>query len=163
VVIPRIVLFFPYSDLFCLLLAFQFAADYTRAAMDSRRWIAQVLVILGNLALIALAVGHAKNGYPEISRIAAEANTTPRVAAGLVVIWLLVSWHWVAFGIIALAVSFGHRSPNRGVLSLCGLILLIDGVGTLAKLGWFIGDELAFLGAIAILAASVIFPAATNH
>jgi hypothetical protein len=126
--------------------------------MKNRKRIAQALVILGNLALLALAVGHAWNGYPAVSQIASEAQTTPLLAAGLKVIWLLVSWHWVALGIIALAVSFGRRAPHRVVLSLCGLVVLVDAAATLVRLGWFIGDELAAIAAFALLAAAALFP-----
>jgi hypothetical protein len=130
--------------------------------VKNRRRISQALVILGNFALINLAVLHAWSGYPAVSQIAAETQTAPRFAAGLKVIWLLVAWHWVAFGIIALAVSFGRRAPHRVVLSLCGLAILVDAAATLARIGWFIGDELAAVAAVAILAASVLFPAAEN-
>jgi hypothetical protein len=130
----------------------------TLAAVKTRRRIAQALVILGNLALLALAIAHARFGYPEVSRIASEAQISPRFAAGLKLIWLLASWHWVALGITALAVSFGRRAPHRVALLLCGLTLLVDAAATLAGPGWFIGDELLTIAAVALLAAAALFP-----
>jgi hypothetical protein len=128
--------------------------------VKNRKRIAQALVVLGNLALLALALAHARFGYPEVSRIASEGKASPFLAAGLKLIWLLASWHWVALGIIALAVSFGRRAPHRVVLLLCAMTLLVDAAATLAGPGWFIGDELLTLAGIAILLGAAVFPAA---
>jgi hypothetical protein len=126
--------------------------------VKTRRRIAQTLVILANLTLLALAVAHARFGYPEVSRIVSGGQASPLFASGLKLMWLLAAWHWVALGITALAVSFGRRAPHRLVLSLCGLVVLVDAAATLAGPGWFIGDELLTIAAVALLAAAALFP-----
>lgn len=126
--------------------------------MRNRRGVAQVLVVIGNIALFYLAYGHWQHGLPSVSKIVVDAHAPRFFAVGMKVLWVLVSWHWVAFGVIALAASFGRSAPHRTVLSLCGLAVLVDAAATYAGMGWFRGNELLIIAAIVFLAASVIFP-----
>lgn len=144
-------------------LAFGPGRDYTRATMRNRRGVAQVLVVIGNIALFYLAYGHWQHGLPSVSKIVADANAPRFFAVGMKVLWVLVSWHWIVFGLMALVASFGRSAPHRAVLSLCGIAVLVDAAATFAGMGWFRGNELMFIAAIVFLAASVIFPFRENR
>ena len=127
--------------------------------MQTRKRIAQALVVVGNVALFVLGYGHTKGGLPVVSKTVSDAKASPFFAAGLKTLWVLMSWHWVVFGVIALTAAFGKRAPHRVALFLCGLAILVDAAATVARVGWFIGNELLAVAAVAILGATALFPA----
>jgi len=126
--------------------------------MKNRLRIAQGLVIIANIALIYLGYGHWRNGLPNVSKVVADAKASPFFAVGMKILWVLVSWHWIAFGLIALPAAFGRKAPNRGVLSLCGLAVLVDAIATFAGLGLFRANEALGVAAVALFGAAALYP-----
>jgi hypothetical protein len=130
--------------------------------MRNRERIAQALVILGSLILFVSAPLHGFGGFRAVFSVLGGGNIPPHVMGALKVVWLMVSWHWVAIGAIALVVSFARTAPRRAVVLLCGLVTLLDAVGGFVAVGPFIGDELLSVAAVAILAGVVLFPSAES-
>jgi hypothetical protein len=126
------------------------------AAMNNRERIARGLVVIGSLILFASAALHGFAGYPVLSRGLATANLKPFLGGGVKAFWLLGSWHWTALGVIALAVAFRGTALRRFLILMCGLVVLVDAVGTVVAVGFFPGNELLSLGGLAILSGAAL-------
>jgi hypothetical protein len=84
--------------------------------------------------------------------------------SALKVVWLILSWHWIAVDILALIAAFARTWPHRAILLFCGLVAFVDAAGAYSALGLFIGDELLAVAALAFLASAALFlPPATQH
>jgi hypothetical protein len=130
--------------------------------MQTRKRIAQALVVLGSLVLFVVGAVHGFAGYPEISRALAGTAIPGKVIGGLKLVWLLASWHWITLGVIALVLAFSEAALRRALLLLCGFIVLVDAALAFAAVGPFIGDKLLTVAAVALLAGAALFPAAQN-
>jgi hypothetical protein len=128
--------------------------------MQTRRRVAQAIASLGSLILIAGAGLHSVLGSRVIFG-ALQGTTMPQdIIRGLKAVWLVVGWHWIVMGVVALVAAFVRTAPHRAILLLCGIIALADAAGIYAALGIFIGNEMIFASAVAFLAAAALFPPA---
>ncbi len=71
--------------------------------------------------------------------------------------WLLVSWHWVAIGVIVLVVSYVVTKLRKFVVLMCGLLILVDAIGTIIAVEFFFGNEMLSLAGLALLSAVAFF------
>jgi hypothetical protein len=126
--------------------------------MQTRRRIAQGLVILGSAVLFLSAAFHGLLAYPQIVNAITGKVADPFVVGALKSIWLIVSWHWIVIGVIALVASFGPFAPRKVILSLCGLAAIVDAVAAFVGVGLFAGDASLTVAGIAILAGAALFP-----
>ncbi|MGO9591885.1 MAG: hypothetical protein ACLP3K_17795 [Candidatus Acidiferrales bacterium] len=126
--------------------------------MQTRKRIAQALASLGSLILFVGASLHSTLGYRAIFGPLQGTTAPPENVQALKTIWVLYAWHSVAIGIVALLAAFVRGLPHRAILLVCGIITLGDATGTYAALGAFIGDEISFSCAVALLAAAALFP-----
>jgi hypothetical protein len=116
------------------------------------------------VVLFAGAALHGVLGYPAVSGALHGTGVPPGMISALKVVWLMVSWHWIAVDILALIAAFARTWPHRAILLLCGLVALVDAAGAYSALGLFIGDELLAVAALALLASAALFPPpATQH
>ncbi|MDE2135106.1 MAG: hypothetical protein KGM97_07355 [Alphaproteobacteria bacterium] len=130
--------------------------------MKTRERAAQGLVVIGSLILVAAAALHDVTGYPGLVRALSAANLRPFLEGSFKAFWLLMSWHWIAIGVIALVVSYGGARSRKLVLLLCGLLPLVDGIGTSIAVGWFFGNEMLSLAGLVIVAAAALFESVRN-
>jgi hypothetical protein len=126
--------------------------------MQNRERIARGLVISGSLILFATAALHGFLGYPALSRALSGTNLRPFLNSGVRALWLLVSWHWVAVGVVASVVAFRGRKARRLVLLICGLFGLVDAIGVFVAVGLFVGDEMLTLAGLTIMCGAMLFP-----
>jgi hypothetical protein len=125
--------------------------------MKNRERTARGLVILGSLLLFAAAALHGFAGYPFLSRALSTVNLNSFLQGGLRALWLLVSWHWVAVGVIALVLCFGGATQRKPLLLICGLLVLVDAIGVFIGVGFFLGDETLGVAGLAFLLAAALF------
>ncbi len=125
--------------------------------MKNRERTARGLVVIASLILFASAALHDFTGYPMLSRALATANLKPFLQGSFRAFWLLVAWHWIAIGVIALVVSYRGTKLRRFVVLMCGLLPLVDAIGTIIAVGLFFGNATLSLAALALLAAAVLF------
>ena len=130
--------------------------------MQTRKRIAQALTCLGSLILFVGAALHSTLGYRAIFGPLQGTTAPQENVQGLKTIWFLYAWHGVATGIAALLAGFVRKAPHRAILLFCGIVELVDAAGIYAVLGIFIGDEISFSCAVALLAAAALFPAPQN-
>ncbi len=130
--------------------------------MKNRERAARGLVVIGSLILFAAAALHDFTGYPGLSRALSTANLRPFLEGSFKAFWLLMSWHWIAIGVIALVVCYGGARSRKLVLLLCGLLPLVDGIGTSITVGWFFGNEMLSLAGLTIIAAAALFESACS-
>jgi len=128
--------------------------------MQNRKRIAQALVVLGSLVLLAGATLHGIGGYQVAFGALGRTGLPHRIIGALKAVWLFASWHWIAVDIFALIAAFARTRPRRVILLLCGLVPLVDAAGAYVAVGLFIGDELLALAALAFLAGAALFPPA---
>ena len=126
--------------------------------MQNRKRIAQGLVALGSLVLFVAAALHGILGYRAVFAALHGIDAPPRIISALKVVWLMVSWHWIAVGILALIAAFARTWPRRAILPICALVALVDAAGAYSAIGLFIGDELLAVAALALLAGAALFP-----
>lgn len=126
--------------------------------MQKRERTARGFVILGSFILFATAALHGFAGYPALSRALSTANLGPFLNSGLRALWLLVSWHWLAFGVVAVVVAFKGRTAWRFVLLTCGLVGLVDAIGLLVAVGFFVGDLMMGLSGLVIICGAILLP-----
>jgi len=126
--------------------------------MQNRRRIAQALVALGSLVLFIGAALHGIAGYRIAFGAVQGADIPHPILSAFKAVWLFVSWHWIAMDIFALIAAFARTSPRRTILLLCGLVPLVDAAGAYSAIGFFIGDELLTVAALAFLTSAALFP-----
>ncbi|SRR5712692_8723302 len=125
--------------------------------MRNRERAARGLVFIGSFILFAQAALRDFTDYPFLSRALGTANLRPFQEGSLRALWLLLSWHWFVIGVVALGVSYGGMKLRRFVVLLCGLLALMDAIGTTIAVGLFLGNEMLSVAALALLSAAVLF------
>ena len=126
--------------------------------MQNRKRVAQTLVALGSLVLFVGAALHVILGYRAVVGALHGAGVPQQMISALKVAWLMLSWHSIAVGILALIAAFARTWPHRAILLFCGLVAFVDAAGAYSALGLFIGDELLAVAALAFLASAPLFP-----
>jgi hypothetical protein len=126
--------------------------------MPDRKRAAQAATIFAALLLFACGVLHAYGGIAQVFPLLGGSTLPHAVALALRSLWLMVSFHWIALGVLILVVGFARVPPRRPILVLCGLIPLGDATAGYSAVGLFIGDELLVGAALAIFLAAFLFP-----
>ena len=132
--------------------------------MQNRKRIAQALAALGSLVLFVAAALHGILGYRAVFAALHGIDASPRIISALKVVWLMVSWHWIAVGLLALMAAFARTWPRGAILLICAVVAIVDAAGAYSAIGLFIGDELLGVAALAFLASAALFPPPlSNH
>src|SRR5712692_3172541 len=125
--------------------------------MRNRERAARGLVFIGSFILFAPAAVLDFADSPMLSRAVGTANLKPFLEGSLRAFWHLLSWHWVVIGVVALVVSHGGTKLRKFVVLLCGLLVLMDSIGTIIAVGLFFGNEMLSVAALAFVTAAVLF------
>jgi hypothetical protein len=126
--------------------------------MQDRKRIAQGATILATLLLFACGVLHGYGGVSQVFPLLNGSMLPPTIVLVLRTVWLVVSFHWIAFGVLILMIGFARVSARRVILVLCGFVPLGDAIAGYSAVGLFIGDELLVGAALAIFLAALLFP-----
>jgi hypothetical protein len=117
--------------------------------MITRRTMSRTLVTLGCILLLVAAAIHCL-AYQKFAAPAVHASNLPIAQQSVFEIaFLSMAWSWTVLGLIVLVVTFGQTRLGKLIALIGGFAVLIQAVFTVAKVGFFIGNEI--IGAASLL------------
>jgi surface polysaccharide O-acyltransferase-like enzyme len=125
--------------------------------MNGRNKVARILVTLGAIVLFASTAIHSAAAYPKVSGALSASNLSAPLKAALRAVFLLVGWHWVVIGVVALLAVFRETKLRKILVLFCGVAVLVETGLTLAFIGVFLGNELIGSAALLILCGGLLF------
>ena len=121
------------------------------------------LVACGSIALLGGAALHLAAAYPRVSIAVKASNLNATLQSALRSVFLLVGWHWIVIGIMALIAAFSTTRLRKPIVLLCGFALLFD-AGVMERfLGWFVGTDMVLASAVLILIGGLLFPSENSR
>ena len=118
-------------------------------------WVGKIAAWIGAVALFLGAGFHFT--AQDFVRLEAAKLQDPFMKAALEPVWLMSSVHWIAFGLLSVAVTIKPSHHTRIVLLVIAAALITDAVLISNNLGAFAGAIiLAFAGLCMLIAAVTV-------
>jgi hypothetical protein len=124
--------------------------------MNSRNYLAHILVALGAMVLIAAALLHLSDYPKDLSAVGAS-NLGAPLQRAVRALYFLVGWDWIVIAIIVLISAFTVTKLGKVIVLFCGFALLINMAVMLAFMGWFVGTDMVLASALMILWGGLLF------
>jgi hypothetical protein len=124
--------------------------------MNSRNYLARVLVALGAMVLIAVALLHLSDYPKDLSAVSAS-NLGAPLQGAVRALYFLVGCDWIVIAIIMLISAFAVTKLGKVIVLLCGFALLVNMAVMLAFMGCFVGTDRVLPSALMILCGGLLF------
>jgi hypothetical protein len=124
--------------------------------MNSRNYLARILVALGAMVLIAAALLHLSDYPKDLSAVSAS-NLGAPLQAAVRALYFLVGWDWIVIAIIMLISDFTVTKLGKVIVLFCGFALLVNMAVMLAFMGSFAGTDMVLASALMILCGGLLF------
>jgi hypothetical protein len=125
--------------------------------MITRRTVSHTLITLGCVVLLVAAALHCL-AYLRFSAPAVHASNLPiAVQSVFEIAFLSMAWSWIVLALIVLVVTFREARLGKPIALICGFAVLIQAVFTVAKVGFFIGNEMIGTASLLIIIGSLLF------
>jgi hypothetical protein len=130
--------------------------------MIKRQIVAQLLVGLGSLNMLAGAGLHLFAGYPRVSAALASSNLNGLLANAMRAVFLMIGLMWITIAIVTLIAAFTQTRIRKILVVFCGFSLLAGIPIWVGLMGWFIGNEMFLLSGALITFGGFLLPSSTK-
>ncbi|HEY6126589.1 MAG TPA: hypothetical protein VIW23_00250 [Candidatus Acidoferrum sp.] len=125
--------------------------------MITRRIMSRTLVTLGCTVLLAAAAMHCL-AYQKIAGPAVHASNLPIALQSVFEIaFLSMAWSWIVLALIVLVATCREARLGKPIALICGFAVLIQAAFTVAKVGFFIGNEMIGAASLLIIIGGFLF------
>jgi len=124
--------------------------------MNSRDYLARILVASGAMVLIAAALLHLSDYPKDLSAVSAS-NLGAPLQRAVRSLYFLVGWDWIVIAIIPLISAFTVTKLGKVIVLFCGFAVLVNMGVMLAFMGWFVGTRMVLASALMILCGGLLF------
>jgi len=128
--------------------------------MHKRQILAQSLIGLGALNVLAGAGLHLSAGYHLASTALAASNLAPLLANAMRSVFLMLGITWIVIAVITLIAAFTRTRVRRILVLFCGLSLVAEIPLWVGLMGWFIGNEMFLVSGALITIGGFLLPPA---
>lgn len=125
--------------------------------MNKRLRIAQSLIGLGCLVVLAGSAMHLMLAYPKVSAALASSNLAGALGNALRSVFFLIGIAWIAIAVVTLIASFGKGPVCKPIILFCGFTLLLMVPIWVGLMGWFLGNEMFIVAGGLIVGGGLLF------
>jgi len=126
--------------------------------MSKRQKVAQLLVGLGSLIMLAGAVLHLVAAYPKVSAALAASNLAAALKDALRAVFFMIGCTWITIAIATLIAAFAETKIRKAMVLFCGFALLVQIPVWVQLMGWFVGNEMFIVAGGLIVCGGLLFP-----
>jgi hypothetical protein len=128
--------------------------------MRKRQIVAQALVGLGSLNVLAGAGLHLFAGYPLVTSALAASSLTALLANAMRAVFLMIGITWIAIAVVTLIAAFTQTRIRKTLVLFCGLSFLAAIPLWVGLMGWFLGNEMFLVSGALITCGGFLLPPA---
>ncbi len=125
--------------------------------MNKNQRIAQILIGLGCLVVLAGSTLHLIAAYPRVSAALATSNLNEDLRNALRAVFLMIGLTWIVVAVVTLIATFARTRTSKPIILFCGFALLLQIPIWVGLMGWFVGNEMFVLGAGLITCGGLLF------